>query len=311
VTPTKAAQAFTAEERQQYIGCSEFGAVCGLDKYKTPLDVYNLKLGLVEPFQGNNHTERGNRLEAIAAQMFTELTGRQLRRKNSAFVHPDYPFIVGHIDRTIVGEQRIAEIKCPSVAAYRKMQRDGLPESMVLQMQGYLGLSGYTSGEWIVFCADQMDIAHFTVDFDEAIYNAAIKATVELWTKHILPGIPPPAEKADKEKIEIAKTGGTVTHRDDPKFTNAVQLLKESKDITADAKELSEMAKRAVADAVEGEFGIYEGGGARVYYVLREGRMKFNKTAAMADHPQIDWSKYEEQGDPYAEFRAYFTNTGE
>lgn len=301
------AQSFTADERQKYIGCSEFGAVCGLDKYKTPLDVYNLKRGLVEPFAGNNHTERGNRLEKIAAELYTELTGNKLMRKSAAFVHPDHPFIVGHIDRVIVGEKKIAEIKCPSVAAYRKIQRDGLPESMILQLQGYLGLSGYASGEWIVFCADQMDVLNFTLEFDQGIYDAAIAACVKLWNENISQGVAPIATKDDKDKlIELAKIGGQdVTKRDDETFVNAITMLAEAKQILADGKELEELAKNSVKDAVENVTGIYEGGGFRLNFSPTKGRSSFEKDRLAAEHPEIKISDYTKAGTPGTQITIY------
>jgi len=85
---TKTAQAFTAEERRKYIGASEVAAVMGYDRYRTPLDVFREKTGLSTPFEGNNHTERGNRLEPIAAQLFTELTVGQ------AFVYRKLKFVL-------------------------------------------------------------------------------------------------------------------------------------------------------------------------------------------------------------------------
>jgi predicted phage-related endonuclease len=80
MTSPSASQSFSASDRQKYLGASEIAAVLGIDKWRTPLDIYNSKLGLIAPFEGNNHTERGNRLEAIAADYYTELTGRKLRR---------------------------------------------------------------------------------------------------------------------------------------------------------------------------------------------------------------------------------------
>src|SRR4051812_2294200 len=139
---TATAQAFTAEERRQYIGASEVAAIMGLDRYKTALDIYNEKLGLVIGFEGNKHTERGNKLEAIAAEYYVEQTGHKLRRRNEAFTKG---CVSGHVDRVVVGQQRLIEIKCPSVAAFRKYQRDGLPESYVIQATVYMHLSGYTS----------------------------------------------------------------------------------------------------------------------------------------------------------------------
>jgi putative phage-type endonuclease len=306
----KPTQTFSPGERQVYIGASEFGAVLGIDAYKTPLDVYNEKVGLSTGFGGNRHTERGIRLEKVAADLYTELTGKKLRRQNYAYVHPEYPFIVGHLDRLLVGSRAVAEIKCPSLGMYRRMQREGLPDSMIAQMQGYLGLSRHETGEWLVFCADQMDLITFSVQFDSVIYDAAIKACVNLWQNHIIPQIPPTAEAADKPALEFQKIGGDVTFRDDPEWAEAAGLFREAKQLESDAKELIELAKGRIKNAVENEYGKYQGAGARIYFSQKPGRKTLDKEAFARAHPTIDLAAFEKAGKPYDEIRAYF-NIGE
>lgn len=307
---TATAQTFDPEERRKYLGASEVAAVLGLDRYKTPLDIYNLKTGFSIPFEGNNHTERGNALEAIAADFFTKQTGKQLRRRSEAFTHPAHTFIVGHVDRVIVGEKHLIEIKCPSIAAFRRMQREGLPESYIIQANVYMGLASMPKLTFVIFCADAWDAAIFTLDFDGEIYAKAINAAFEFWTNHVMREIAPDVE-ASKTDLELAKVGGKdITHRDDPKFTNAVGAYREAQQLEKDAKELVDLAKRDIADSLEGEFGIYEGGGARVYYAMRDGRKTFDKAKLAKTHPEIDLSQFEKTGSPYAEFRVYpITNT--
>lgn len=304
---TKTAQVFDHSERKTYLGASEIAAVLGLNRYTTPLDVYNEKMGLVAPFEGNAHTRRGHRLEHIAAELFTEETGRKLRRMTRDLIHPEYDFIRGHVDRIVEGEGIVAEIKVVSVAMFRKLQREGLPENYIIQLQAYCGLGKYPKGIFIIFCPDQFDLISFDIEFDANIYNAAIQAAVTFWESHVLKGVPPSDDTA-KFESGIEQTGGTVTKRDDPKFTNAITAYREAQQIEKDAKDLIEFAKRDVADALEGEFGIYEGGGSRVYYLMREGRKTLDKKAAAA--AGIDLSPYEKTGAPFVEFRVYSV-TGE
>jgi putative phage-type endonuclease len=205
MTTPQPSQQFSAEDRRKFIGASEIAAILGLDRYKTILDIYNSKLGLVPAFEGNAHTLRGQRLEAVAADYYFELTGRKLRRYTRAYAHKEHSFIQGHIDRIVEGESSIAEIKCPSVAAYRKIQREGLPDSWQIQMQVYMGLSGHKSCVVIVFCADAWDLLHFEIEFDADIYQASIDAAERFWNCHVLTGIPPELSNGKKPEFEIAK----------------------------------------------------------------------------------------------------------
>lgn len=300
------AQSFDAAERRTYLGASEIAAVMGLDKYKTPLDVWHEKAGLAEPFLGNNHTERGNALESIAADFFTHKTGIALRRRSDAFVHPEHPFIVGHVDRMVVGEKHIVEVKCPSIAAFRRFQRDGLPQSYIIQANVYMGLAKAEKLTFCIFCADAWDAAVFTLDFDQAIYNAAITSAAAFWTGNVIANTPPDADKKNDD-IEIASHGGSVTHRDDEPFLAKAAAVREAIQLKRDADELFDLAKQDLIDAVEGTCGIYECPGLRIYYTEQAGRKSLDKKAVTA--AGIDLSPYEKQGAPFKTFKTYVLNT--
>lgn len=306
---TQFTQNFTAEERRQYIGASDIAAIMGLDSYKTPLDLYNQKRGLVESFTGNNHTERGTKLEAVAAAEYSELTGINLRRKTEAFVHPDYPFIVGHIDRIVTGTDRIAEIKCPSVAAFRKLTREGLPKNWIIQAQVYLGLSGRKNLTWIIFCADLWEIASFDIEFDAVIYAAAIDAAAKFWFENVQAEVPPVADKEESEAIELAKIGGELTVRDDPAFAEAVNRWREAIELEKEVSELKETARIALLESFENEHGRYYGNGATVHYTETKGRVTFDKKLLAATHPELDLSKFEKTGKPSNSLRVYFAKS--
>jgi putative phage-type endonuclease len=306
MTATAKAQSFTPEERREYIGASEIAAVLGLDRWKTPLDVYNQKLGLVPPFEGNAHTERGTRLEAIAAEEYTAITGKRLRRRNEELVHPEYPFIRGHVDRVVVGEQRIVEIKAPSVAAFRKFQREGLPDSFILQAQVYMGLTGYETLTWAIFCADMWDLAAFDIAFDRGQYDAAVQFAASFWLKHVVPGIPPEIAPLDKPNLEFEKIGGDVVRRDDPEFAEAARLLREADLIKTDAAELFEAAKAKVLQAIGDKPGRYEGAGLRLSYTPTAGRRTFDQKRLSAANPELDLEPFFNTGKPSMRFTPSF-----
>lgn len=293
-------------ERQGYLGASDMAAILGVDLYRTALDVYNEKLGLVLPFAGNQHTERGIRLESLAAERYTELTGRKLRRKNQPLVHADHSFLVGHVDRVAVGDKRIVEIKCPSMGSYRKIQREGFPASWIAQLQWYLFLSGYPAGEWVLFCADQFDLITFDVQADPSLHQAMLERAVEFWNRHIIPRVPPLPVDADKPKIEFQKVGGVIVKRDDPQFAEAAELLRDAYSLKAESDELMRLAKTRMKEVVEGEFGKYEGAGVRLSYYLSAGHKSFDKKRLAAEHPEIDLSQYENQGMPFEVFKPFF-----
>jgi len=293
-------------DRRRYLGGSDLAAILGVDEYKTALDVYNEKLGLVMPFEGNRQTERGQKLEDVAAREYAEKTGRKLHRRSTELIHPKYDFIRGHIDRRVVGDKRPVEIKCPSRGMFYKIKREGLPNSWILQMQAYLWLDGSDVGDFAPFCADAWEILPFEVKADPKLFIAIESIAVEFWTEHVLKQIPPAAVPADKPTLEFEKVGGEVVYREDPEFAEAAQLLREAKQLERDGKELYELAKRRIKDVLHGRFGKYQGAGLRLSYYLSPGFPKFDKKRLAAEHPEINLSAYENRGESFEVLKPIF-----
>lgn len=295
------------KERQKYLGASDLAAILGVDEYKTPLDVYNEKLGLVPPFEGNKQTERGEKLESIAAQEYTEQTGRKVHRRSTELIHPKYEFIRGHMDRRVVGEKRPVEIKCPSRGMFYKLKREGLPNSWIVQMQAYLGLDGSPVGDFAPFCADAWELVPFEVQADPELFEKIEHAAVFFWEEYVMKRTPPPAIAADKPFIEFAKVGGDVAIREDMEFLEAAEILREAKQLERDGKELLDLAKQRIKSAVAGQFGKYRGGCLKaLHYSLSQGHLNFDKKLLAAEHPEIDISRYETRGDPFEVLKPYF-----
>lgn len=293
------------EDRRRYIGMSDLGAILGVDEHKTALDVYNEKLGLVAPFEGNKQTERGQKLEEIAAKEYSESTGRKVHRRRTELIHPKYDFIRGHIDRRVVGDKRPVEIKCPSRGMFYKLKREGLPASWIIQMQGYLWLDRSPVGDFAPFCSDVWDCLPFEVEAQPELFEKIEHAAVFFWEEYVLKQVPPPITKQDAPTIEFAKIPGEVIYRDDPEFVEAAQLFREAKQLEKDSELLIELAKKKVKDAVGGKLGKYQGGGMRLAY-YQQSRTSFDKKALAATYPQIDLSQFEKRGDPFDVLKPIF-----
>lgn len=293
-------------ERQKYLGATDMAAILGVDEYKTALDVYNEKLGLVPPFEGNNQTKRGQKLEDIAAQEYAECQGVKVHRRHTELIHPEYDFIRGHIDRRVVGDKRPVEIKVPSRGMFYKIKREGLPLSWIVQMQTYLGLDRSPVGDFAPFCPDVWETLPFEVPADPDLFEKIECAAVFFWTEYVQKRVPPPAMPLDQPTIEFEKIKGELITRDDPEFIEAAQLFREAKQLEADGKMLVDLAKERIKEAVGGKLGKYQGGGMRLSYYLSPGRTSFDKKRLAATHPEINLSQFEKQGDPFEVLKPIF-----
>lgn len=60
------------ERRREFIGGSDIAAIVGANPYRTVLDVWLDKRGAAEPFEGNEFTEAGTRLEGAIVEWFAD-----------------------------------------------------------------------------------------------------------------------------------------------------------------------------------------------------------------------------------------------
>ena len=109
---------FTQEERMSYIGGSDIAAVMGQSRWSTPYRLWAEKTGKIKTdLSTNESVEMGTRLEGFVADLFSEKTGKQVRKAPKTYIHPDYPFLVAHVDRLVTGTDELLE--CKTCSAYK------------------------------------------------------------------------------------------------------------------------------------------------------------------------------------------------
>ena len=82
------------EDRQKGIGGSDVGTILGLNKWKSPYQLWLEKTGqVVLEETASEPAYWGNILEEVVAKEFQERTGKKVRRRNQVFEHPLHPFL--------------------------------------------------------------------------------------------------------------------------------------------------------------------------------------------------------------------------
>lgn len=129
---------------------------------------------------------RGHRLEAVAASMYTEQTGRVLVRKRGLRRHPDHRGAGVHTDRIILtvddrgtGD---AEIKTHGEGPFLNIMKNGLPPAHNLQLQYSLWITGHKWGVFIILGVfEDLPLKHFEVEADPEIQRIFSRKVDEFW----------------------------------------------------------------------------------------------------------------------------------
>lgn len=135
------------EARRQTLGASEVPAVLGLDRYRTPLDIFLLKRGLVAPFQGNEFTEWGLRIEPAIRQKVAEQLGVTIEIPGT-LIHPSEPWASASPDGACLvdGERTTVELKNKGARQRVKWGEPGtdqVPHDIAAQVQWQMLVGGF------------------------------------------------------------------------------------------------------------------------------------------------------------------------
>ncbi len=205
----------TAEQRQErttYLGASDAAAVLGMSRWSSPLQVWAEKTGLVVPEDISDRlpVKMGNKLEQVVAELFMEETGKNVHRVNETVFHPKYPFIAANLDRRVVGEKAVLEIKTASGWKAKEWEGEEIPPEYILQVMHQLAVSGAEVGYIAVLIGGNQDFKWKEIRRDEKALADMVRREVEFWEKFVVPKVPPAVTSKDKDTLTALYPEGTV-----------------------------------------------------------------------------------------------------
>lgn len=253
------------KERTHGIGGSDSGIVLGLNKYKTPFELWLEKTGRVLPQEIDNEAIYwGNQMEDVVAREFMKRTGKKVHNDNHMWKHPEYDFIFGDVDRLIYRESALLECKTASAHLAKLWQGDEVPDTYLTQVQHYLGVTGLDHAYIAVLIGGNRFVWK-EIQHDEELIGMIFKAESKFWNDYVIPDVAPPldgtsaAEKYLKEKYDRAEKDKEVTLSGDSKdlLTEYLQLKDSLKPLTDRQKEIENLIKAQLKDAEKGVAGDF------------------------------------------------------
>lgn len=207
-------------ERQTGIGGTDVAAILGLDRYRTPLDVWREKMGLDSEQEPHPSAEAGKRLEAVIARWWSDDTGLPIKRRRLVARHKDAQCLLGHTDRIIdVNPKGILEIKNRSERVWQQWPQFSAPAAEYYQVQHYLHIFSskfkghYRWGEIAVLVGGNR-LEKVPMELHPQ-YEQVIEYLVEWWEKHVVGETPPePVTEQDVKTLYPAAKGKEIEAAD-------------------------------------------------------------------------------------------------
>jgi len=185
------------KERKNYIGGSDLGAICGLNPYRSALDVYLEKTNPdIAGEIKNDATYWGTALEPLIAAEYEKRTGNLVTDTNrfSCFMrHKEHHFLACNIDAWIGENDYVLECKTAGFTKAKEwgeVGTDQIPESYLVQVAYYAAICDVPKVDIAVLIGGQ-DFRIYTYERNKELEEKLIKIACNFWNNHIEKRIPP------------------------------------------------------------------------------------------------------------------------
>jgi putative phage-type endonuclease len=279
------------ELRKKGIGGSDAAAIVGLDRYRSPFDVYAEKIGLKPEQPDNEAMRQGRDLEQYVAERFMEATGKKVRRRNAVLQHPEHHWMLANIDRWVVGENAGLECKTTSVLNRAKFSQGEFPPNYYVQCMHYMAVTG--AERWYLAVLVLNKAFHvFTIERDEAEVQALIEAEKDFWENHVLKQIPPTPDGSESTSELLKQMFPEAREREEVALYGHEEKIQQYLELDARVKELTQ-ERDAIKQELQLALADAEIGRAQGYIVewKNQVRQSLDTKKLKSEHAEI-YEKY-------------------
>lgn len=171
------------EWRQKGIGGSDASVICGINKYKSPMELWMEKTGQIEAVIAGEAAYWGIVLEPVVRDEFAKRTGLQVYQMNHILQHSEYPFMLANIDGYVYDEVKkefyIFEAKTASAFSAHEWDTT-IPEAYMLQVQHYLAVTEL-NGAHVAVLIGGNTFKHFFIPRDDELIALLIALETQFW----------------------------------------------------------------------------------------------------------------------------------
>lgn len=236
--------------RSKGLGGSDIGAMLGLSPWKSPMDLWAEKTGRVIPddIGEKDFIIFGNLLEDIVAREFARRLDKKCHRRKKTITHKKYDFMLGNIDRKVVGESAVLEVKTASAwcqQQWGEIGTDDVPLYYLTQGVHYMAVLDVDVCYFAVLIGGN-EFRWYEVHRDADIEKSLIEKEAEFW-RLVLSNSPPDPRSFPDVCTLYPKDSGSGIVATDSIFEKLGQYEKLRQEIEQ-KKTAQEMVKMAICE---------------------------------------------------------------
>ena len=256
-------------DRTKYIGGSDIGAILGLSRFRSPLEVWMEKTGKEARQLDSLPLRFGSFAEEFVASEYARSTGFELLHDESIHIHPEHSFMSAHIDRFVLENgstvSRILECKTANpftlIASgeWGEVGSDEVPMSYLCQCIWYMAITGIEQCDLAVLFGNS-DFRIYEIERDIELEQLVIEKAQHFWNEFVLKDIAPPAQSESDYQSLFRTTDPTKTVEANPKTVELIRQLQSLSTQSGDVDEqITQIKQHIMNEMKEAEVLSYQG----------------------------------------------------
>lgn len=185
------------EYRKTGIGGSDASVVCGINRYKSPVELWMEKVNNFPPQDAGESAYWGTQLESLVRAEFTMRTNIEVSLVKQLLQSEEHTFMLANLDGVcndpIYGDC-IFEAKTASAFKANEWE-DAIPDEYMLQVQHYMAVTGYKAA-YIAVLIGGNTFRWRLIERDEELIAMLIELESRFW-EYVQNGTPPPIDGSE------------------------------------------------------------------------------------------------------------------
>lgn len=281
------------EWRKKGIGGSDASVVCGINRYKSPVELWMEKTDQLQPQEAGESAYWGTILEVVVREEFTKRTGLEVCLVKQLLQSEEHPFMLANLDGICTSpDYGTCIFEAKTATAYKAGEwGDSIPDEYYLQIQHYMAVTG-CQGAYIAVLIGGNTFKWRFVERDEELIATLIRLEADFW-HHVEDLTPPPLDGSDasvKFLSEQFPNSTPQSHIDLP--VNAADLLQQY-DAACEQLEIATEQKQQAENLLKQMMGNNEVGiaGERIITWKTVTQERLDTTTLKSEHPTL-YQKY-------------------
>ena len=281
------------EYRKQGIGGSDASVVCGISRYKSPMELWLEKTDQLPYQEAGEAAYWGTQLEALVRAEFTKRTGIEVNIVNQLLKSEEHPFMLANLDGVCEHPDYGACIfEAKTASAYKAGEWDNaIPDEYMLQLQHYMAVTEY-KGAYIAVLIGGNTFRWQFVERDEELISMLIKLEADFWG-HVKNRTPPPLDGSDASAKFIAERFPDSTPQSKISLPDTASSLLAQYDEACEQLETVTAKKQKAENLLKEMLGEHETGtsGSRIISWKSITQERLDSKTLKAEHPTL-YQKY-------------------